>query len=139
MSETVINSQHLCKSFRSGLSFTHLLRGELRGPRVRALRDVNLEVTRGEVVALMGPNGAGKSTLLRLIAGLLIPDQGSLQILGQDASRSRAALRRRVCYVVCDERSFSWRLTGTQNLLFFAALYGLPRSSAPKSTPPMMM
>ncbi len=130
MRETIINSQQMSKTFRSGMSFTDLLRGRLRGSPVHALRDVNLRVTRGEVVALMGPNGAGKSTLLRLIAGLLIPDQGSLQVLGHDAARSRAAFRRRVCYVVCDERSFSWRLTAVQNLLFFAALHGLPRAAA---------
>jgi ABC-2 type transport system ATP-binding protein len=125
MSETVIKGAALEKRFRSGTSFSDLLRGRFFGPWVEALRGVDLEIRRGEIVALMGPNGAGKSTLLRLLAGLLLPDGGQLEVLGQDVSRAGPAFRRRVCYVVSDERSFSWRLSGVQNLEFFAAIYGL--------------
>ena len=115
----------LRKHFRSGTNFTDLLRGRLFGPRVDALCGIDLEVRQGEIVGLMGPNGAGKSTLLRLVAGLLIPDEGELNVLGLDVRRVGSGFRRRVCFVNCDERSFSWRLTGFQNLVFFAALYRL--------------
>jgi ABC-2 type transport system ATP-binding protein len=125
MAEAVITSVALCKHFRSGTSFTDLLRGRLFGPRVDALRGIDLSVAQGEILGVMGPNGAGKSTLLRLISGLLLPDAGRLEVLGQDVARVGASFRRQVCYVNCEERSFSWRLTGLQNLEFFAALYGL--------------
>ena len=92
---------------------------------VQVLRGVDLELPRGQVLGLMGPNGAGKSTLLRLLAGLLIPDSGQLTVLGQQVQHAGVGFRRRVCYVVPDERSFSWRLTALQNLDFFASLYGL--------------
>jgi ABC-2 type transport system ATP-binding protein len=126
----VITSRALAKHFRSAASFTDLFRARLFGPRIDALKGIDLEVGRGEILGLMGPNGAGKSTLLRLVAGLLIPDGGELEVLGLDVRRAGAEFRRRVCFVNCDERSFSWRLTGRQNLVFFAALYGLGRKEA---------
>ena len=124
-SDAVITSRGLSKRFRSAASLADLLRGRLRGGRVDVLRGVDMELRRGEVAALMGKNGAGKSTLLRLLAGLLIPDGGTLAVLGREGARLDLRLRQQVCYVVADERSFSWRLTGRQNLEFFAALFGL--------------
>jgi sulfate transport system ATP-binding protein len=58
-----------------------------------ALRDVNLEVRAGELVALLGPSGSGKTTLLRLIAGLDYPDAGSIRFSGEDATARRARER----------------------------------------------
>ena len=64
------------------------------GDRV-ALRDVNLEVGRGSLLAIFGPNGGGKSTLLKLIAGMLQPWAGTVETLGAPAGRAA----RRVAYV----------------------------------------
>ena len=125
-----IEARGVRKHYFSGASFTHLLRGRLRGRRVEALRQLDLRVSRGEAVAVMGENGAGKSTLLRLVCGLVIPDGGQLTVLGQAMRSAGPEFRRRACYVGGDERSFSWRLTGRQNLEFFAALYGLDRTRA---------
>jgi ABC-2 type transport system ATP-binding protein len=130
MAATVIECVGLRKHFHSAASLGQLLRGRLRGARVEALAGVDLAVQRGEIVALMGANGVGKSTLLRCVAGLLSPDAGQLRVLGVEAGRADAAFRRRVCYVVSDERSFSWRLSGEHNLEFFAALHGLDRRKA---------
>jgi ABC-2 type transport system ATP-binding protein len=117
-------AEGVSKRFRAALGLRDLLAGRLLGRPVDALRSVDLRVSRGEVVALMGPNGAGKSTLLRLLAGLLVPDGGRLEVLGVEAARATPALRRRVSLVLGEERSFSYRLTGAQNLEFFAALHG---------------
>ncbi len=118
------------KHFHSGANFADLLRGKLRGRKIQALHPLDLRVEPGEALALVGENGAGKSTLLRLVAGLLIPDAGQLTVLGQETRDAGARHRQRVCYVGGEERSFSWRLSGTQNLEFFAALHGLDRPAA---------
>jgi branched-chain amino acid transport system ATP-binding protein len=54
---------------------------------VRALREVTLELRRGEVVGLIGPNGAGKSTLVNVLSGFVLPDDGSVSLAGRDISR----------------------------------------------------
>ena len=64
----------------------------------QALKDVNLEVGTGELVALLGPSGSGKTTLLRIIAGLEFPTTGSILFGGQDASK-RDARSRQVGFV----------------------------------------
>lgn len=92
---------------------------------VIALQDVNWCFKRGETVALLGPNGAGKTTLLKLIGGLLYPSEGSVKIDGHDTIFHNAIARQLVGYVLNEERSFYWRLTGAQNLEFFGALDNL--------------
>lgn len=100
--------------------------------RKRALESVNLEIKRGERVAFLGPNGAGKTTLLKLIAGLLLPTEGTVSIDGSDTVLHNAAARRPVSLVLNEERSFYWRLTGMENLEFFGALEGLRGSALSK-------
>ena len=94
------------------------------------LRRVNLEVARGEVVALLGKNGAGKSTLLRILVGIIIPDGGEIAIGGYDLRRDPVAARGEISWVLGDEHGWYWRLTGLQNLTFFAMLRGLGRREA---------
>ena len=90
-----------------------------------ALSHVNLDVHTGDRVAVMGPNGAGKTTLLKLIAGVLLPTEGKVFVNARSTSEQSATTRRSVGFVFNEERSFFWRLTGTQNLEFFGALDNL--------------
>lgn len=87
-----------------------------------ALNNVSLDCRRGDRVALLGPNGAGKTTLLKLIGGLLLPSNGEISVNGHDTARDNRAVRRSVGFVLNEERSFFWRLTGEQNLEFFGTL-----------------
>jgi ABC-2 type transport system ATP-binding protein len=120
----------LHKRFARPASWDQLLRGRLRGPAVAALCGASLSIDAGEIVVLLGENGAGKSTLLRCIAGLIAPDRGQVQVHDRNVLTAGAELRRQVSYVTGDHRAFSWRLSGRDNLRFFAALYGLSGRAA---------
>lgn len=97
-----------------------------RGPKkVEALSGVSIAIRKGEVFGLLGPNGAGKTTLIKILATLIIPDKGTGMICGNDIKKDSANIRRLVGLVNSAERSFYWRLTGRQNLSFFASLYDM--------------
>lgn len=95
-----------------------------------ALDDVSLEVRNGQIHALLGPNGAGKTTLLRIFSGLLLADSGSTRIAGLDPARNPRALRGQVGLVPSGDRSFYLRISGLENLVFFARMYGFTRRRA---------
>ncbi len=97
---------------------------------VQALRDVRMTVRAGERIALFGVNGAGKTTVLKLISGLILPSSGEVLIRGRSTGRHDHKVRRDVGYVINEERSFYWRLTGSQNLEFIAGLDNLTGSRA---------
>ena len=99
------------------------------GP-VTALDGVDLDVGGGEVVALLGANGAGKSTLLRILSTTVLPDEGVAWVAGNDVVAEPLAARRALGVALGDERSWYWRLSGRQNLEFFAVLYGIRRKEA---------
>ncbi|MGE3077098.1 MAG: ABC transporter ATP-binding protein [Dehalococcoidia bacterium] len=122
MPESMIAIKGLKKSFRrqSRIPFRRA-----HSPGVDVLRGVDLSVSTGDFVALLGANGAGKTTILKTIATLLLPDAGTVSILGRDASKHASTVRRSVGYVLADERSFHWRLTAKENLEFFARLEGI--------------
>jgi ABC-2 type transport system ATP-binding protein len=97
----------------------------------RALSRVSLQVRTQEVHALLGPNGAGKTTLLRVLAGLVDPDAGKIQVLGRPAKDIPYRSARRLFGVVpSGDRSFYLRMSGLENLVFFARLHGLRRARA---------
>jgi ABC-2 type transport system ATP-binding protein len=124
----------VAKVFRQGRrTIAHRLR---RAPDTRrevpAIDGVDLTVGHREVFGLVGPNGAGKSTTVRVIATLLEPTRGTVEVCGVDAvSRPREA-RRHLGVVLGGERSVYWKLTGRENLEYFAALYHLPPRETPR-------
>jgi ABC-type multidrug transport system ATPase subunit len=95
-----------------------------------ALRGISLDIAAGEIHALLGPNGAGKTTLLRLLSGLLDPTSGIVSVLGRDPSRASNAFRGRIGLVPSGDRTFYLRLSGLENLVFFARLHGMRRRAA---------
>jgi ABC-2 type transport system ATP-binding protein len=98
-----------------------------RSAGTAAISGVSFTIQEGETVGLLGPNGAGKTTLLKIIATLLYVSSGRVLLHGRDSIEDPRRARRLIGLVTSDERSFYWRLTGRQNLAFFAALYGLSR------------
>jgi len=65
----------------------------------KAVNDISFQLKKGEIVGFLGPNGAGKSTTMKMIAGYLIPDNGSISICGVPASTSTLATRKMVGYL----------------------------------------
>ena len=92
---------------------------------VEALREVSFEVETGEIFGLIGRNGAGKTTLTKIVATLVQPTTGSVAVRGHDSVTDDEHVRREIGLATAEERSFYWRLTSEQNLLFFARLHGL--------------
>jgi ABC-2 type transport system ATP-binding protein len=99
-------------------------------PPVEALRDVSFEVREGEIFGLIGRNGAGKTTLTKIVATLVQPTSGTVTVQGYDSVHNDERVRGMVGLATAEERSFYWRLTVEQNLLFFARLYGMSERGA---------
>jgi ABC-2 type transport system ATP-binding protein len=91
---------------------------------------VTLVAASGQVHALLGPNGAGKTTLLRILAGLMQSTAGSARVLGIESTANPRELRRTVGFVPSGDRSFYLRISGLENLMFFARLHGMSRDRA---------
>ena len=96
---------------------------------VVALDDVTLDVAEGERFGLLGPNGGGKTTLFRLISTLMQPSAGSVEVFGEDVSRSPDAVRRRLG-VVFQHTALDAELTVRENLKTHAALVGVASRAA---------
>jgi len=111
------------------ITLRRLLTGKWR-QGVWALREVNFELYPGEVLFILGPNGSGKTTLIKLIATLLAPTSGRILVHGLDAARSPLPVKQRLGYITCNEASFYGRLSGWQNLAFFARLHNLDPETA---------
>ena len=99
-----------------------------------AVQDVSFELAPGEIFALLGPNGAGKTTTLRMLAGLIEPTSGRVEVQGEPMSRRNAPrLRGRIGFLT--EAPGLWdRLTVRQNLMTYARLHGVPSPAAAVDT-----
>jgi ABC-2 type transport system ATP-binding protein len=90
-----------------------------------ALRDVELDLPRRGVTAVLGPNGSGKTTLLALLAGRLSPTSGSVRLLGTDPARHGRRISGQLSLLTQDP-ALDPEMTGSETLRLFATLYGLP-------------
>lgn len=94
-----------------------------------AVDGLDLSVRRGELYALLGPNGAGKTTTLRMVAGLLAPDTGRIEVNGIDLARDPAGAKRTMAYLPDDPMLYG-KLKPTEYLEFVAGLWGIDAAAA---------
>lgn len=123
----IIEIRDLCKEFygtRSLLDST--VTPFKKGRKKIVLNKINLEVKKNELLCLVGLNGAGKTTLIKILCTLILPTQGRAFVNGYDIIKEEKKVRESIGLISSDERSFFWRLSGKENLNFFAALYNIP-------------
>ncbi len=97
--------------------------------RVEAVKGISFEIAAGELFGLLGPNGAGKTTTIKMLTTLLLPSSGRASVLGFDVATQTREVRRRIGYVFGGERGLYDRLTGLENLRYFADMYRVPPRS----------
>jgi len=102
---------------------------------VMAVEDISFEIKSGELFGLLGPNGAGKTTTVKMLATLLIPTKGTVTIMGYDVVKDAQEVRKRIGFIFGGERGLYWRLSGIDNLRYFASLYGVEPDVSKKRIP----
>ncbi len=116
----VVEFSHVCKTFLNAKSKS----------RTAALKDINFVARKGKITGLIGPDGAGKTTLLRMAVGLMVPDSGTITVLGRDASRQSMKVQSEVSYMPQHFGLYE-DLTTQENLDLYADLQGVPMSTRP--------
>ncbi|HEX5659328.1 MAG TPA: ABC transporter ATP-binding protein [Polyangiales bacterium] len=111
MAELVIHTEHLSRKFGA----------------LVAVRDVSLDVHKGEIFGVLGPNGAGKSTTIRMLCGILDPTSGSGTVVGFDVTKEAEKIKTRIGYMT-QRFSLYEDLTVEENLRFYAGIYDVKRA-----------
>lgn len=125
-----ITVQNLRRIYR-----THIGILRRKAKEVVAVQDISFDVQDGELFGLLGPNGAGKTTTVKMLTTLLIPTSGTANILGYDIVREAHHLRSKIGFIFGGERGLYWRLSGADNLHYFASLYHVPPEVSRKRIP----
>ncbi|MEM4141082.1 MAG: ABC transporter ATP-binding protein [Nitrososphaeria archaeon] len=91
---------------------------------ITAVKNLNLEIRKGEIFGLLGPNGSGKSTTIKIILGLVKPDSGYVNVLGINVEENPIEVRKRIGYVPESPKIYEF-LTGIEFLDFTGDVYGI--------------
>ena len=97
---------------------------------VTALDDVNFSVKKGEIFGLLGPNGAGKTTTIKAICTLIHPTSGEVYVNGHNVVKDAQRARQDLGVMLTGDRTLYWKLSGRENLEYFAALYHMGGATA---------
>jgi ABC-2 type transport system ATP-binding protein len=94
-----------------------------KAKEVLAVDDISFEIRKGELFCILGPNGAGKTTTVKMLTTLLIPTAGTARVFGKDIVKDADDIRSQIGFIFGGERGLYWRLSGVDNLRYFATLY----------------
>jgi len=122
--ELALQVDHASKVFGGSSRITQPWRASKPAKQVKAIDDISLRIGVGEIYGVLGANGSGKSTLIRLIATLLLPDEGQLTVFGHDVVRNAHSVRHMLNRVSVEASLFK-KLSAMENLLYAARLYGV--------------
>ncbi len=100
--------------------------------KVVAVDAIDFSVPKGEIFGLLGPNGAGKTTSIKMLCTLITPSSGDAYINGFSIAKDQQKVRENLGVMLTGERTLYWKLTGQENLEYFAALYHLDSAYAKK-------
>lgn len=131
--EAMITAEGLSKTFRVARRRPGLVGGlrSIVDPQIRsvaAVRSIDLEIARGEIVGLIGPNGAGKSTTIKMLTGILTPSDGRLRVAGLEPVRQRRHLAARIGAVFGQRTQLWWDLPLIDSLRLLRHLYRVPEA-----------
>jgi len=96
---------------------------------IRALDRVSLNIGSGQIISLLGPNGAGKTTLIRCLAGIAVPDRGTIYFDGEEFRRDRMDFRRRM-HILPDFPALFWDQSVLRNISIFLRLFEADQTGA---------
>ncbi len=96
------------------------------GKLFSAVDSISFSLNKGEILGILGPNGAGKTTTVQMLLGVLTPTSGTIKYFGQDFEKNRSNILQKVSYGSSHVR-FPWQMTVSENLHFYAKMYGIPR------------
>jgi ABC-2 type transport system ATP-binding protein len=131
--DTILRVEQITRDFYPPASFSQLLKLDFRKRLpIRALDSLSFAISKGTILGILGPNGAGKTTLLKIISTLICPDQGTVAVNNYRLGIDDAKIKSSLGLILEEERSFYWRLSGRQNLEFFACLYAMDKKSIRK-------
>ena len=97
--------------------------------KTEVLKDINLEISKGETIAIIGPSGTGKSTLLRILSTMLKPSSGSAEVCGFDVISEPEKVRQSVGILFGSETGLYERMTPKENIEFFGKLSGMEENN----------
>jgi ABC-2 type transport system ATP-binding protein len=126
----MIQISHLRRVYRAVVG---VLRRSVK--EVVAVDDISFDIQEGELFGLLGPNGAGKTTTVKVLATLLIPTAGSATVQGYDVVKDANEVRKHIGFIFGGERGLYWRLSGKDNLRYFASLYHVEPEVAKQRIP----
>ena len=130
---TIIFTENLRRTYQTT---TGIIRRKKK--EIIALDGVDLSIQSGELFGLLGPNGAGKTTITRILATVLLPTSGTARVFGLDIVKGVKEIRPRIGLVFGGERGLYWRLSGRDNLQYFADLYKVPPETAKRRIPELL-
>ena len=136
-SNKIIELKNISKSFfiaskEPGLNGTlkHFFNRKYNEKKV--VKNINIEIQKGEIVGFLGANGAGKTTILKILCGLLYPTNGFISIAGYRPYERKAVFLKKISLIMGQKQQLIWDLPPIDSFYLNAAIYGIEKSEAKK-------
>jgi len=126
----IVQCENITKYYPVPLAIKSIFKFHFKRRKRLILENVGFSVKKGEIFGIIGPNWAGKTTTVKILCNLTTPTSGKAFVCGYNVEKESRDVLQKIGYCISEERSFFWRLTGRQNLRFFADLLEVPPDTA---------